>query len=138
MRPFRSRSAASLSSASTKYWANRVSLRSPPVLVAVTIVRPGLLERLHEGAARTGRVDEDDALVGELIEQLPQSATVRSGPGRLNAASLPSKLPCPMSSTNTSSPGLALAAASVTAFVTFSRVDRAWMRVGSSSTRSPR
>jgi hypothetical protein len=41
IRPFRSASAAGLVRPSTRCSGKRVSFRSPPVFVAVTIVRPG-------------------------------------------------------------------------------------------------
>ena len=41
MRPLRSVSALASLNASAKYWANTGSFFSPPVLVDVTIVRPG-------------------------------------------------------------------------------------------------
>ena len=82
----RDRRPASLK-ASTKNSGNCVSLRSPPVLVAVTTTRPGRGDGRQERAARARRVDERDALRRQL-RRAASSSPRRSGPGpgRLNAA----------------------------------------------------
>ena len=56
-----------------------------------------------------------------------KSAAVMSGPGRLNLATFPSKLPCPISTTKIVSSGPALANLP-NAFATSSRVDLAVIR----------
>src|SRR6185503_14671727 len=120
--PLRSRSAAVSANASTKNSGKTVSLRSPPVLVAVTTTRPGAdtagRNAPLELAVLTNATRCDDS----LPSRRDQSATVKSGPGRLKAASVPLKLPWPISSTTTASFGLARAAISVNAFSTPSRV----------------
>ena len=73
------------------------------------MVRPGPASGSQERAARAGGVDERERWVGKLVEQLRVVVGGEIGPGRLNAPCRPSKLPWPMSSTNTSSLALARA-----------------------------
>ena len=66
------------------------------------------------------------------------SAGDRSGPGMLNLASLLRNVPCPASRTTSSSAGAIAAPISTKAARMLSAVDRARIRVGSSSVLSPR
>ena len=99
--PLRSRSAASSLNASTKNSGNCVSFRSPPVLVAVTTTRPGAAIAGRNAPLELVVLTNATRCADSLPSSFAQSATVRSGPGRLNAACVPLKLPWPISRTTT-------------------------------------
>ena len=99
-------------------------MRSPPVLVAVTTTRPGAVIGWRNAPLELAVLMNATRCAESLPTSFAHSSAFRSGPGRLNAAVLPLKLPWPMSSTTTPSFGFARAAMSATAFSTHSRAAR--------------
>ena len=101
-----------------------VSLRSPPVLVAVTIVRPGPASTDRNAPLELAVLTKTTRCSLKLVEQRLVVVRRQVGARQVERRLRPSKLPWPMSSTKTSSLALARAAMSANALATFSRVER--------------
>jgi hypothetical protein len=116
-----SRSLSPPSSASAKNPGNTVSKRWAGESVAVMTTRPGAASRARNGALAAA-VLTNTTRPGTVPISAAHSAASRSGPARLNLASTPSKVPWPMSTTSTMSPGRVRPARSASAVRTLAAV----------------
>ncbi len=122
-RVFLSRSAAGAFSACTNPSANTVAYFCAGVLVDVMMIRRSPVSPAANGKLALElltKTTRDRMGVSTAF----QSATVRSGPTRLNFAVVPSAVPCPISMTNRTSSGLRVFARRSNVARTFSAVAR--------------